>query len=340
MISLTPTGQDVLFAEKRLETGNFANKIWNAARFVHDAPRRRGPRRRCAESPAATLDARRPLDPVALRQRGEGRDAQPRRRTASTRRRTRSTSSSGTSTATGTSSWPSRAVRGDGRPTPSDDRRCRALGVVEGARRHPAPAASVHAVRHRGDLAGAAARRRDCSRWRRGRARRRRGSTPRPSARSPSCRSWWWRCATCASRTGSPPGRRAGRGARRAPRSSSWSRSSHAQLQPLARIETLTVSRDGCRARAWRPRPWCRAPRSSCRSRAWSTSTRSASAWRARPTEAARDLEGTSRKLRNPDFLNKAQPEVVERERQRLAQLEETLDKLKRAQESLRGEKA
>jgi len=49
------------------------------------------------------------------------------------------------------------------------------------------------------------------------------------------------------------------------------------------------------------------------------------------------DLEGTRRKLSNQDFMTKARPEVVEREKQRLAQLEETLDKLKRAQESLRG---
>ncbi len=49
------------------------------------------------------------------------------------------------------------------------------------------------------------------------------------------------------------------------------------------------------------------------------------------------DLEGVKRKLRNQDFLRKARPEIVERERQRLAQLEETLDKLKRAQDSLKA---
>jgi valyl-tRNA synthetase len=49
------------------------------------------------------------------------------------------------------------------------------------------------------------------------------------------------------------------------------------------------------------------------------------------------DLEGVRRKLRNQDFLSKARPEIVERERRRLAQLEETLEKLKRAQESLRA---
>ena len=41
-------------------------------------------------------------------------------------------------------------------------------------------------------------------------------------------------------------------------------------------------------------------------------------------------------KLRNQDFLTKARTEVVDRERQRLAQLEETLEKLHRAQSSLR----
>ena len=48
------------------------------------------------------------------------------------------------------------------------------------------------------------------------------------------------------------------------------------------------------------------------------------------------DLEGVRRKLRNQDFLTKARPDVVEREHGRLTQLEETLDKLRRAQESLR----
>ncbi len=141
----------------------------------------------------ARADARRPLDPVALRERREGRDAQPQDLPASTRPRTRSTTSPGTTTATGTSRWPSRAGRwpsaradtaGAGRPAH------RALGGVEGARRHPAPAPSVHAVRDRGDLAGDAARRRSRWRSRRGRAPSAPGSTPRPSARSASCRRW------------------------------------------------------------------------------------------------------------------------------------------------------
>jgi valyl-tRNA synthetase len=48
------------------------------------------------------------------------------------------------------------------------------------------------------------------------------------------------------------------------------------------------------------------------------------------------DLEGVRRKLRNQDFLTKARADVVEKERQRFVQLEETLEKLKRAQDSLR----
>jgi valyl-tRNA synthetase len=38
MVSLTPKGSDVLFAERNLETGrNFANKVWNAARLIKAA---------------------------------------------------------------------------------------------------------------------------------------------------------------------------------------------------------------------------------------------------------------------------------------------------------------
>jgi valyl-tRNA synthetase len=108
-----------------------------------------------------------------------------------------------------------------------------------------------------------------------------------------------------------------------------------AQIQPLARIENLVLARDGTRPRV-----------------AASSVVQGAEVFlplegvidideeRNRLTREAGklldDLEGVRRKLRNQDFLRKARPDVVERERQRLAQLEETLDKLKRAQESLR----
>ena len=108
------------------------------------------------------------------------------------------------------------------------------------------------------------------------------------------------------------------------------------QLRPLARIETLTVSRDGGRPQV-----------------AASSVVQGAEVFlpleglidlgeeRERLTRDASklldELEGVKRKLRNQDFLNKARPDVVEKEKLRLAQLEETLEKLKRAQESLRA---
>jgi valyl-tRNA synthetase len=107
------------------------------------------------------------------------------------------------------------------------------------------------------------------------------------------------------------------------------------QILALARIETLDVSHDGTRPAV-----------------AASAVVEGAEVFlpleglidvgeeRARlAKEAAKlldDLEGVRKKLRNQDFLTKARSEVVDRERTRLSQLEETLDKLKRAQESLR----
>jgi len=108
------------------------------------------------------------------------------------------------------------------------------------------------------------------------------------------------------------------------------------QLGPLARIEGLTVSRDGSRPLV-----------------AASAVVRGAEVFlpleglvdldeeRARLAREAdkllRDLENSRKKLRNQDFLLKARPDVVERERAHLAMLEENLEKLRRAQESLRA---
>ncbi len=107
------------------------------------------------------------------------------------------------------------------------------------------------------------------------------------------------------------------------------------QIMPLARIETLTLARDGARPPV-----------------AASAVVRGAEVFlpleglvdldkeRERLVREAdkllSDLENTRKKLRNQDFLAKARPEVVERERVRLANLEETLEKLKRAQDSMR----
>jgi len=49
------------------------------------------------------------------------------------------------------------------------------------------------------------------------------------------------------------------------------------------------------------------------------------------------DLEGTKKKLMNQDFLAKARPDVVQREKDRLELLDQTVSKLKRALEALRG---
>jgi valyl-tRNA synthetase len=108
------------------------------------------------------------------------------------------------------------------------------------------------------------------------------------------------------------------------------------QLKPLARIERLTLARDGARPTV-----------------AASAIVRGAEVFlpleglvdlneeRARLAREAdkllRDLENSRKKLRNQDFLAKARPDIVEREKQHLAMLEENLDKLRRAQESLRA---
>ena len=159
-----------------------------------------------------------------------------------------------------------------------------ALGGVEGARRHPAPAAPVHAVRDRGALAGAAARRRDAGDRRLAEGEegvvRRRGR----DARWRSSRSSWWRCATCASRTNIAARQAgAGGGARRAPRSSTLLERLRVAAQAArSRSSALdAVARRSAARRSRRPR-WCRAPKSSCRSRGWWTWTRSARASRAR----------------------------------------------------------
>src|SRR5204863_9525417 len=107
-----------------------------------------------------------------------------------------------------------------------------------------------------------------------------------------------------------------------------------AQVKPLARIEKLTLSRDGARPPV-----------------AASAVVQGAELFlpleglidlaeeRARLAREAQkllaDLEGGKKKLRNQDFLRKARAEIVRKENERLTQLEETLDKLKRAQQSL-----
>jgi valyl-tRNA synthetase len=107
------------------------------------------------------------------------------------------------------------------------------------------------------------------------------------------------------------------------------------QIRPLARIETLTLSRDGAR-----PPVAASAVVAGAEVFLPLEGLVDLEAERERLVREAdkllNDLEGTRKKLRNQDFLRKARPEIVEKEKQRLATLEETLEKLKRAQDSLR----
>ncbi len=108
------------------------------------------------------------------------------------------------------------------------------------------------------------------------------------------------------------------------------------QIQALARVESVTLLRDGSR-----PGVAASAVVDGAEVFLQLEGLIDVGEERARLSREAdkllSDLESTRRKLRNQDFLTKARPDVVEREHARLAQLEETLDKLKRAQESLRG---
>jgi valyl-tRNA synthetase len=53
--------------------------------------------------------------------------------------------------------------------------------------------------------------------------------------------------------------------------------------------------------------------------------------------KALGDLEGTKKKLMNQDFLGKARADVVQREKDRLELLDQTVGKLRKALEALRG---
>jgi valyl-tRNA synthetase len=106
------------------------------------------------------------------------------------------------------------------------------------------------------------------------------------------------------------------------------------QVRPLARIEKLVLSRDGAR-----PPVAAHAVVQGAEVFLPLEGLVDLDEERARLAREAEklltDLEGVKKKLRNQDFLRKAKPEIVQRENERLTQLEETLDKLKRAQSSL-----
>ena len=131
LVNGTSPGNDQKFSQERLENArNFANKLWNAARFVLGAR----PASIAADAPRAGAGSgparsRRPLAAVA--DRGDRRPRSTRRwtRSRSARRPVRSTRRPGTSSATGVSSWPRSAWRT--RRLPAEDREATWWTLVE-----------------------------------------------------------------------------------------------------------------------------------------------------------------------------------------------------------------
>ena len=113
LAALAAQGRDIRCRDERVEGyRNFANKIWNAARFVLTNLEGYDPRSRAT----APRRAGRALDPEPPAGGPSTRFARRSTATGSTRRPARSTSSSGTSSATGTSRSPSSRSTGADEP--------------------------------------------------------------------------------------------------------------------------------------------------------------------------------------------------------------------------------
>jgi valyl-tRNA synthetase len=330
LVYLTPTGQDLLFDEKRLETGKFfANKIWNAARLVQMRLGDEDPSKIKEGALALTLADRWILSRFANGVKDVSRYLK-------TYRLNEAANALYHLAWDDYCDWYLEMAKArwaeDADP---DDRRVArwvAWKVLDGVLRllHPfMPFMSEEvwqAIPHDGELLATAA-------W--------------PRAK----RAWFDAAAerevaflqelvvavrNLRAENNIAPGKRVPIVVRGTPKQLELVEQLRAQITPLARIETLTLARDGSRPPV-----------------AASAVVQGAEVFlpleglvdldkeRERLVREAdkllSDLENARKKLRNQDFLNKARPEVVERERVRLAGLEETLEKLKRAQESLRS---
>jgi len=329
MIYLTPTGQDLLFDEKRVETGKFfANKVWNAARLVQMRLGDEDPTRIRESTLELTLADRWILSRLA----NAVKDAT---RNLKTYRFNEAANTVYHFAWNEYCDWYLEMAKprwaDDAAP---DDRRAArwvAWKVLDGILRllHPfMPFVTEEiwqALPHEGDLLATAAWPRAKKAWFDAEAEREIGFLQELVVAVRNLRA----------ENGLPPGKVVPVVVRGTEGQLDLVERLASQIRPLARIEALELSRDGSRPAV-----------------AASTVVRGAEVFlpleglidleeeRARLSrEADRllgDLESTRKKLRNQDFLRKARPDVVERERTRLASLEETLDKLKRARESLR----
>jgi valyl-tRNA synthetase len=335
MIYLTPTGQDLLFDEKRLETGRFfANKIWNAAKLVQMRLGDENLGRIRESSLALTLSDRWILSRYANAVKDVTRNLK-------TYRLNEAANALYHFAWNEYCDWYLELAKprwtDDGAELSDaarEDRRAArwvAWKVLDGILRmlHPfMPYVSEEiwqALPHDGDLLATADWPRAKKAWFNADAEREVGLLQDLVVSVRNLRA----------ENNLPPGKRVPITVRAAGPQLEMVERLVPQLQALARVEEVHLSRDGSRPKV-----------------AASAVVRGVEIFlpleglvdlneeRTRlATQAAKlldDLEGVKRKLRNQDFLTKARPEIVEREHQRLSQLEETLEKLKRAQESLR----
>ena len=331
LVYLTPTGQDLLFDEKRIETGkHFANKVWNAARLVslrigeEDLGRiREGALR-------LTLADRWILSRFAHAVKDTTRYLK-------TYRLNEAANTVYHFAWNDYCDWYLEMAKtrwGEGPEVDAEDRRAArwvAWKMLDGILRllHPfMPFVTEEiwqAIPHEGETLATVA-------W--------------PSAR----RTWFDAEAerqvaflrelvvavrNLRAEAGLPPGKRVPVVLRGTPDQLDLVGRMASQLQPLARIEEVKLSRDGAR-----PSVAASAVVDGAEVFVPLEGLIDLDEERARLVRESdkllSELENCKKKLRNQDFLSKARPDVVARERARLAQLEETLDKLQRAQETLR----
>ncbi|HEY6867928.1 MAG TPA: valine--tRNA ligase [Candidatus Eisenbacteria bacterium] len=330
LVYLTPTGQDLLFDEKRLETGKFfANKIWNAARLVRMRLGDEDPGRVKEGSVALTLADRWMLSRFANAVKDITRFLR-------TYRFNEAANALYHLVWDDYCDWYLEMAKprwaDDADPDDRQVARWVAWRVLDGILRllHPfMPFVSEEiwqAIPHDGDLLALAAWPRAKRAWFDAEAERDVAFLQQLVVAVRNLRA----------ENHIAPGRRVPIVVRGTPAQLALVESLQSQIMPLARIETLKLVRGSTRPPV-------------------AASAVVAGAEIFLPLEGLVDLdkererlvreadrllselENARKKLRNQDFLRKARPEVVERERQRLVSLEETLEKLKRAQESLRG---